>query len=128
MRPHMLLFNTAGSHAVIAFVASGHVAILRAKDRKPVACFRTTVGAGGARQAHAAYPSKYGARAIAASACRILDAVRRLQRVPLTGVLGVSGSQRQSPAAAFTLRAHSAWLHATQTTYHVRWAVWRIAV
>jgi hypothetical protein len=38
----------------VAFVASGHVAILDGETRRPKALFRMTAGAGGARQAHAA--------------------------------------------------------------------------
>jgi hypothetical protein len=60
VRPHMLLFNASHTHAVLAFVASGHVAIFNAVTRTPLACFRTSVGAGGARQAHAAIPSADG--------------------------------------------------------------------
>lgn len=57
VRPHMLMFNSTGTHAVIAFVASGHVAILDAETRQPVACLRTSVGVNGGRQAHAATPA-----------------------------------------------------------------------
>ncbi len=56
-RPHMLVFNEAETHATLAFVASGHVVIFDAVTRAPLACFRTEAGAGGARQAHAAWPS-----------------------------------------------------------------------
>jgi hypothetical protein len=58
VRPHMVTFNNAHTHAAIAFVASGHVAFLDAVTRRPVACVRTEVGAGGARQAHAIWPSR----------------------------------------------------------------------
>jgi hypothetical protein len=58
VRPHMVTFNNADSHAAIAFVASGHVAFLDARSRQPVACVRTEVGAGGARQAHAIWPTR----------------------------------------------------------------------
>jgi DNA-binding beta-propeller fold protein YncE len=57
VRPHMIAFNSSGSHAIIAFVASGHVAILNTDTREPVACLRMEVGAGGGRQAHAAIPA-----------------------------------------------------------------------
>lgn len=57
VRPHMLFFNSTHSHAVLAFVTSGHVVIFNAATRAPVACIRTSVGAGGARQAHAASPA-----------------------------------------------------------------------
>jgi hypothetical protein len=58
VRPHMLSFNTRGqTHAIITFVVSGHVVFMNADMRRPVACFRTEVGAGGARQAHAIWPT-----------------------------------------------------------------------
>ena len=57
VRPHMLLFNAAQTHAILSYVASGHVVIMDAATRAPVACFQTSVGAGGARQAHAAVPA-----------------------------------------------------------------------
>ncbi|HET6754422.1 MAG TPA: hypothetical protein VFH23_10795 [Jiangellaceae bacterium] len=58
VRPHMVTFNNADTHAAIAFVASGHVAILDAVTRRPLACVRTEAGAGGARQAHALWPTE----------------------------------------------------------------------
>jgi hypothetical protein len=58
VRPHMLAFNTRGNtHAIISFVASGHVVFFDAGLRRPLRCFRTEVGAGGARQAHAIFPT-----------------------------------------------------------------------
>ena len=57
IRPHMLVFNRDHTHALLAFVASGHVVIFNARDRNPLACFQTEVGAGGARQAHAVWPT-----------------------------------------------------------------------
>lgn len=57
VRPHMILFNASHSHAVLSFVASGHVVVYHAATREPVACLNTTAGAGGARQAHAAFPA-----------------------------------------------------------------------
>jgi hypothetical protein len=57
VRPHMLFFNAANSHAVLTFVASGHVVVFEAATRTPVACVRTSAGAGGQRQAHAATPT-----------------------------------------------------------------------
>ena len=59
VRPHMLLFNRDHSHAVLSFVASGHVAVIDAATRKPLSCIRTTQSATG-RQAHAAYPAPDG--------------------------------------------------------------------
>lgn len=57
VRPHMLVFNATESHAALSFVASGHVVFFDARTRAPLACFRTEVGAGGARQAHAVWPT-----------------------------------------------------------------------
>lgn len=50
-RAHMLLFNASSTHAIISFVATGHVLFLDAATRAPVGC--VDVGA----QAHAAFPS-----------------------------------------------------------------------
>ncbi len=51
-RPHMLMFNHhTHSHAIIAFVATGHVLFMDAAMRTPVACIDVGV------QAHAATPS-----------------------------------------------------------------------
>ena len=59
VRPHMLLFNRDHSHAVLSFVASGHVVVIDAASRKPLSCVRTTQSPTG-RQAHAAYPAPDG--------------------------------------------------------------------
>lgn len=59
VRPHMLLFNKEHTHAVLSFVASGHVAVIDAATRRPLSCMRTTQAATG-RQAHAAYPAPNG--------------------------------------------------------------------
>ena len=53
-RPHMLAFNSAQTHGVVANVASGHVYVVRASDRKVTGSVRMTAGAGTAIQAHAA--------------------------------------------------------------------------
>jgi hypothetical protein len=57
VRPHMLAFNATHSHAILTFVASGHVVVFEAATRMPVACVRTSAGVGGQRQAHAAQPT-----------------------------------------------------------------------
>lgn len=57
VRPHMLVFNSTETHAALSFVVSGHVVFFNARTREPLACFRTEPGAGGARQAHAAWPT-----------------------------------------------------------------------
>jgi hypothetical protein len=59
VRPHMVLFNRGFTHAVVAFVASGHVLVLDAATREPVDCLRTTQSPTG-RQAHAAFPAPDG--------------------------------------------------------------------
>lgn len=55
VRPHMLAFSPGYTHAIIAHVASGHVQVLRASDRRMVASI--DVG----EQAHHAEPSPDGA-------------------------------------------------------------------
>jgi len=50
-RPHMLMFNQEHSHAILAFVATGHVLFMDAVSRAPLSCI--DVGS----QAHAAFPS-----------------------------------------------------------------------
>ena len=57
VRPHMIAMNASQSHAIISFVASGHVLIMEARTRTPIDCIRTSVGDGGARQVHFAIPS-----------------------------------------------------------------------
>lgn len=66
VRPHMVLFNKASTHAVIAFVASGHVLVLDAATREPVDCLRTTESPTG-RQAHAAFPAPDGSYVLVAN-------------------------------------------------------------
>jgi DNA-binding beta-propeller fold protein YncE len=56
----MMAMNPAHTHAVISFVASGHVLFMDAGARLAVACFRTQPGDAGARQAHMSTPSPDG--------------------------------------------------------------------
>jgi hypothetical protein len=67
VRPHMLFFNSAQTHAVVAFVTSGHVLIMNTSTREPVACLRMSPGAAGAVQAHAAVPSPDGTYIVVAN-------------------------------------------------------------
>ena len=67
VRPHMILFNNEHSHAVVSFVASGHVVIFDAESRTPLQCFETTVGSTGTRQAHAAFPAPDGSFVLVAN-------------------------------------------------------------
>jgi DNA-binding beta-propeller fold protein YncE len=57
VRPHMLAMNAAQTHAIVSFVASGHVLFLNAATRQPIECIRSSIGAGNARQVHFAIPS-----------------------------------------------------------------------
>jgi len=63
----MILFSPTHTHALLAFVASGHVVFFDAGSRTPLKCFRMSPGAGGARQAHAAFPSPDGSYVIVAN-------------------------------------------------------------
>ncbi|HKY45151.1 MAG TPA: hypothetical protein VJM50_18815 [Pyrinomonadaceae bacterium] len=51
IRPHMFTFNAGRSHAIISFVASGHVLFMNTATKAPIQCL--DVGT----QAHAAVPS-----------------------------------------------------------------------
>ena len=66
VRPHMVLFNKQHTHALIAYVASGHVVIMDAAARKPLDCIRTTKSEFG-QQAHAAYPAPDGSYVLVAN-------------------------------------------------------------
>ena len=43
VRPHMLTMNKASTHAIVSFVASGHVLFMDAHTRQPISCIRTPV-------------------------------------------------------------------------------------
>lgn len=58
VRPHMVVFNKGNTHAALTFVASGHVVFFDAATRAPVTCLRMAAGVGGARQAHAGWPTE----------------------------------------------------------------------
>ncbi len=60
-KPHMVLFGPQHDYAFIANVASGHVYVMRASDRKIV--YNEDLG----QQAHAAVPSPDGKRALVAN-------------------------------------------------------------
>jgi hypothetical protein len=56
VRPHMALPSPNGGRwMAVAFVASGHVAVFDGATKQPKGLFRMSAGAGGARQAHAAF-------------------------------------------------------------------------
>jgi hypothetical protein len=64
----MVLFNQQQTHAVVSFVASGHVVIFDAAARKPLQCFETTVSTTTkTRQAHAAFPAPDGSYILVAN-------------------------------------------------------------
>ena len=57
VRPHMLTMNRSSTHAIVSFVASGHVLFMDARTRQPITCIRTSVGSTGLRQVHQSFPS-----------------------------------------------------------------------
>jgi hypothetical protein len=67
VRPHMILFNNEDTHAILSFVASGHVVIFDAQRRTPLTCFETTLGSTGTRQAHAGYAAPDGSFIVVAN-------------------------------------------------------------
>jgi hypothetical protein len=69
-RPHMLVFAPGDTHAIVAYVATGHVLFLDAGTRTPVGC--VDVGA----QAHAAFPATDGRYVVVAN-----QNGKRLQRI-----------------------------------------------
>ena len=60
VQAHNVTFTRTQSHALVAFLASGHVAILDAASRAPVACVQMTPGAMNMRHAHQAVASPDG--------------------------------------------------------------------
>ncbi len=50
-RAHIVIFNPSQTHAIISYVATGHVVFLNAATRTPIKCMDVGV------QAHAAFPS-----------------------------------------------------------------------
>lgn len=59
--PHFILFNADHTHAVVAYVGSGHLSIIRASDRKAV--FHEKLGT----HTHVGVPTPDGSRIIAAN-------------------------------------------------------------
>jgi hypothetical protein len=99
VRPHMVSFAAEDSHAVLAFVVSGHTVVLDAVERRPLACFRTEAGAGGARQAHAAIPTPDDRYVIVAN-----QNGKKLERIRTDYAAGVF---EQEPEATIDLTAGS---------------------
>ena len=73
---HSIAFNPAMTHAVIAYVDSGHVQVIRASDRKVVASIKMTGSAAGAAQPHATAVTPAGDAIIVAN-----QGGKRLQRI-----------------------------------------------
>jgi hypothetical protein len=96
VRPHMILFNNEHTHAVLSFVASGHVVIFDAEARKPLNCFETTVGSTGTRQAHAAFPAPDGSYILVAN-----QNGKRLERIETNFA---TNTFAHNPAATLDLR------------------------
>ena len=68
VRPHMILFNQAQTHAIVSFVASGHVVMFDAVSRTPLTCVETSVSTTTkTRQAHAAVPAPDGSYLLVAN-------------------------------------------------------------
>ncbi|MGL4649236.1 MAG: hypothetical protein ACRC1H_07495, partial [Caldilineaceae bacterium] len=75
VRPHMALPSLDNRFMAVAFVASGHVAIFDAKTRQSRGLFRMSVGAGGARQAHAAFWTPDGQLLVANQNGKLLERI-----------------------------------------------------
>lgn len=98
VRPHMILFNTGHTHAIVSFVASGHVVIVDAQRRTPLRCFQTTVSAStGTRQAHAAFPAPDGSYILVAN-----QNGKQLERIDTDFA---AGTFAHNPAATLDLAA-----------------------
>jgi hypothetical protein len=91
----MIQFNSEHTHAVVSFVASGHVVIFDAERRKPLQCFETTVGSTGTRQAHAAFPAPDGSYILVAN-----QNGKRLERIDTNFAIN---SFAHNPAATLDL-------------------------
>ncbi len=67
VQAHNIMFNATRTHAIVAFLASGHVAILNAATRQPVACLQMSIGASGMRHAHQAVAAPDGSYILVAN-------------------------------------------------------------
>jgi hypothetical protein len=67
VRPHMIFQSPTHGYMALAFVVSGHVAIINGATKRPKALFRMSAGAGGARQAHAAFWTQDGSMLLVAN-------------------------------------------------------------
>jgi DNA-binding beta-propeller fold protein YncE len=70
-RAHMIAFNPTQTHAILSFVATGHVAFIDAATRRPVRCIDVGV------QAHAAFAAPDGSYVVVANQNgRLLQRIR----------------------------------------------------
>lgn len=67
VRPHMIFPSPNQRYLLLSFVGSGHVTIIDAATRTPAYLFRMSPGAGGARQAHAAFWTHDGTAIVVAN-------------------------------------------------------------
>jgi DNA-binding beta-propeller fold protein YncE len=67
VRPHMIVPDPHHNFVALAFVGSGHVAIIDGKTKQAKALFRMSAGDAGARQAHAAFWTVDGTALIVAN-------------------------------------------------------------
>ena len=67
VRPHMAVPSPDHRYVAIAFVASGHIAIIDGATKASKALFRMSAGFGGARQAHAGFWTPDGTALIVAN-------------------------------------------------------------
>jgi DNA-binding beta-propeller fold protein YncE len=61
VRPHMLMFSPTRSHAILAYVGSGHVQFIDSESRSEVGCIDVGL------QAHAAFPAPNGEYVVVAN-------------------------------------------------------------
>jgi DNA-binding beta-propeller fold protein YncE len=74
--PHNVTFTAAGTHAVISYVGSGHVQVIRAGDRKVVASIKMSATAAGNPAAHNSAVTPAGDAIIVAN-----QGAKKLQRI-----------------------------------------------
>ena len=92
VRPHMLSPSPDHRLVALSFVASGHVAILDARTHAPKALFRMSAGAGGARQAHAAFWTPDGRALVVANQNGKL--LERIEYDPAAGTFTTTPGRR----------------------------------
>jgi hypothetical protein len=104
VRPHMIAPSPDRRYVALAFVASGHVAIIEARTRRPAALFRMSVGSDGARQAHAAFWTPDGRALIVANQNGKL--LERIDRNAATGTFTHNTAATLNLAGCITPNGH----------------------